>query len=196
MNDKRFPPPEQTTLLELPPALPPPSRPAPADPKADARLRRANRSQITWGRIDLDAQLPEVHPARAIGAVIERLDLSALYTQIEARGEVAGAPAIDPKILLALWVYATSEGEGSAREIGRLVQMHAAYRWLCGGVEVGYHTLSDFRSQQGKILDAGGADAGGSGAPGGGDARSGGPVGDRAASGGAQARSGAAPRTS
>jgi hypothetical protein len=84
------------------------------------RLRQANRAQISWGRIDLDAQLPEDHPARAICAVVDRLDLSALYAPIEARGVVAGAPAIDPKILLSLWVYATSDGEGSAREIGRL----------------------------------------------------------------------------
>jgi transposase len=79
---------------------------------------------------------------------------SALYAPIEARDEVAGAPAIDPQLLLGLWVYATSEGEGSAREIWRLTQMHAAYRWLCGGVDVGYHTVSDFRSQQGAGLDA------------------------------------------
>jgi len=98
--------------------------------------------------------LPEDHPARAIWAVVARLDLSALYAQIAARDEVAGAPAIDPRILLALWVYATSEGEGSAREIWRLTGVHDAYRWLCGGVEVGYHTLSDFRSQQGAVLDA------------------------------------------
>ena len=135
-----------------------PSRPAvpvspPVDPKRGARLREAQRSQMTWGRIDLDAQLPEEHSARAIWAVIARLDLSVLYAQIEARDEVAGAPAIDPKILVALWVYATSEGEGSAREIWRLTQEHAAYRWICGGVEVGYHTLSDFRSQQGEALD-------------------------------------------
>jgi transposase len=71
-----------------------------------------------------------------------------------ARDEVAGAPAIDPKLLLGLWVYATSEGEGSAREIWRLTQLHAAYRWICGGVEVGYHTLSDFRSQRGEVVDA------------------------------------------
>src|SRR3990170_1680255 len=70
-----------------------------------------------------------------------------------APDEVAGAPAIDPQLLLALWVYATSEGEGSARELGRLTRCHDAYRWLCGGVEVGDHTLSDFRSQQGAVLD-------------------------------------------
>src|SRR3990172_5679796 len=73
---------------------------------------------------------------------------------MEAGDERAGAPAVDPKLLLALWVYATSEGAGSAREIWRLTQVHAAYRWLCGGVEVGYHTLSDFRSQQPTVLDA------------------------------------------
>ena len=67
---------------------------------------------------------------------------------------MAGAPAIDPKILLGLWVCATGEGEGSAREIWRLTQIHAAYRWICGGVEVGYHTLSDFRSQRGEVVNA------------------------------------------
>ncbi len=140
-------------LFALGPAVPRPARPLPIDPKRGARLRQGNRSQIVWGRIDLDAQLPEDHAARSIWGVIERLDLSALYAQIEARDEVAGTPAIDPKILLALWVFATSEGEGSAREIWRLTDLHAAYRWLCAGVKVGYHTLSDFRSQQGKVID-------------------------------------------
>jgi transposase len=126
----------------------------PVDTKRGARLREANRSQMAWGRIDLDAQLPEDHPARAIWSVVERLDLAALYAPIEARDDVAGAPAIDPKVLLALWVYATSEGEGSARELWRLTTLHAAYRWLCGGVDVGYHTLSDFRSKRVDVLDA------------------------------------------
>ena len=142
------------TLFPLPPVQAPAPRPPPAFPKRGARLREAQRSQIIWGRIDPDAALAEEHPARAIWAVIERLDLSALYAQIEARDEVAGAPSIDPKILLALWVYATSEGEGSGREIARLSRLHAAYLWICGGVDLGYHTLTDFRSEQGEVLDA------------------------------------------
>src|SRR3990170_2336944 len=153
MEDKARDP-DEPTLFALPPAMPPAPAPAPADPKRGARRREANRSQLAWGRIDLDAQLPDDHPARAICAVIERLDLKALYAQIDARDEVAGASAIDPKILLALWVYASSEGEGSGREIWRLTQMHAAYRWICGGVDVGYHTLTDFRSQQGEVVNA------------------------------------------
>src|SRR3990170_1934478 len=157
MADDRSGAPAETRVA--PPLFPPPpptpsaARPTPADPQPGARVRSAQRGQIAWGRIDLEATLPEDHPARAIWAVVERLDLAALYAQIAARDEVAGAPAIDPKLLLALWVYATSEGEGSARELGRLTRCHDAYRWLCGGVEVGYHTLSDFRSQQGAVLN-------------------------------------------
>jgi len=149
------------TLFPLP--LPEPKNPiasltslastTPADPKRGARLREAQRSQICWGRIDLGATLADDHPARAIWAVVERLNLSTLYAEIKARNEVAGTPVIDPKILLALWIYATSDGEGSARAICRLTQMHDAYRWIGGGVDVGYHTLSDFRSQQAKVID-------------------------------------------
>jgi len=156
MNDKPFPTDAsgEPMLFDLPPAVAPATPPDRADPRRGVRLRQANRLQLTWGPINLDAQLPEDHPARTIYAVIERLDLSALYAQVEALEGVAGAPAIDPKILLALWVYATSEGEGSAREIWRLTRLHDAYRWICGGVNVGYHTLSDFRSQQGEVIDA------------------------------------------
>ncbi len=158
MSNKPFPAAEpgelkQPTLFDLPPAVAPAPRPVRADPRLGVRLRQANRSQLTWGPVNLDAQLPEDHAARAIYAVIERLELSGLYAQVEALEGEAGAPAIDPKILLALWVYATSEGEGSAREIWRLTRLHDAYRWICGGVDVGYHTLSDFRSQQGEVID-------------------------------------------
>jgi transposase len=149
------PPSEALALFPLPLAQPLASAPRVlADPKRGARLREAARAQLAWGPVDVDAILPADHPARAIWAVVAQLDLSALYAQIEARDERAGASAIDPQILLALWVYATSEGEGSAREIWRLTQLHAAYRWLCGGVAVGYHTLSDFRSQQTAVIDA------------------------------------------
>jgi transposase len=122
-------------------------------PERDVRVKRAQRSQITWGRVDLDAEVPADHAVRAIAAVIGQLDLRALYAEVRARGETAGAAAIDPAILLGLWVYATSDGVGSGREIARLVDVHAAYRWLCGGVEVAYHRLNDFRSDHGDVFD-------------------------------------------
>lgn len=81
------------------------------------------------------------------------LDLRGLYQRIQAvEGGPGQAPA-DPRILLALWLYATLRGVGSARELNRLCEHHTAYRWLCGGVSMNYHTLSDFRTQHAELLD-------------------------------------------
>jgi transposase len=94
---------------------------------------------------DLDSLVSEDHPVRAIWDFLQRLDLSAFYAWIKAVGDQPGRPASDPEVLLAVWLYATAEGVGSARRLEGLCQEHDAYRWLCGGVPVNYHTLSDFR---------------------------------------------------
>jgi transposase len=74
------------------------------------------------------------------------LDLSEFYAAIRSREGSAGRPAIDPRIYLALWIEGTLDGVGSAREIARLCQYHLAYQWICGGVAVNHHSLSDFRN--------------------------------------------------
>ena len=86
------------------------------------------------------------HPARAVWSYVEGLDLTPLYDRIRARGCVAGRPAIDPRLLVALWLYATLAGFTSARELADLCLRHDAFRWLAGGVSVNYHTLADFRT--------------------------------------------------
>ena len=96
--------------------------------------------------------LPEDHRARSIWAYVEGLDLTALYQAIAAVDGEAGRPATDPKLLLALWLYATVEGVGSARALDRLCTAHVAYQWLCGGVPMNYHTLADFRTAHGAFL--------------------------------------------
>jgi transposase len=130
-------------------------RPA-GDGRDDAppRYETANRDQIELQPCDLEALLPPGHAARLVWRFVEGLDLSAFYATIRAREGRAGRPAIDPKILVALWLYATMDGVGSAREVDRLCYRHDAYRWLRGGVSVNYHTLSDFRvAQQGALDD-------------------------------------------
>jgi transposase len=94
---------------------------------------------------DLDSLVAQAHPIRAIWSFLEQLDLSAFYASIKAVVNRPGHPVSDPQVLLALWVYATVEGVGSARRLEALCQEHDAYRWLCGGVPVNYHTLADFR---------------------------------------------------
>ncbi len=117
------------------------------------RLVEADRRQIELRSQDLESLLPPCHRARAIWAVVERLDLRRFYEPIQARGSRAGRAATDPKVLVALWLYATGEGIGSAHELERLCTYHDAYRWLRGGVPVNYHTLSDFRTEHAEALD-------------------------------------------
>ncbi len=117
------------------------------------RVVTADRRQLAWRTCDLESLLPPEHRARLIWSAVERLDLSKFYEPIAARENEPGRPAIDPKILVALWLYATSECVGSARELARLCGAHDAYRWICGGVSVNHHTLSDFRVGHAAALD-------------------------------------------
>lgn len=130
--------------------------PRPAGDGLDDALPRyetANRDQIELQPCDLEALLPPGHAARLVWRFVEGLDLSAFSAAIRAREGRAGRPPIDPRILVALWLYATMDGVGSARDVDRLCYSHDAYRWLRGGVSVNYHTLSDFRLAHQTALD-------------------------------------------
>jgi transposase len=117
------------------------------------RLRRPDRSQVVLRPASLEELLPQAHQARTLWAVVERLDLSTFHAPLKARGERPGRAATDPRLLVALWLWAATQGVGSARALARLCQEHDAYRWLCGGVTVNHHTLSDFRTGHERALD-------------------------------------------
>jgi transposase len=117
------------------------------------RLLYANRCQGEMRTDSLDQLLPAEHPVRDVWQFVQTLDLSTLLAEVRSVPGNAGAPAIDPKILMALWLQATIDGIGSSRALAKLCEEHLAYRWLCGGVEVGYHTLSDFRTGHGEVLN-------------------------------------------
>src|ERR1700680_203053 len=117
------------------------------------RVIGADRAKVRWDVVDLDSQLPDDHRARLVWAFVEGLDLSEFYNRIKARDAVAGRPAPDPQVVLAVWLYATLEGIGSARAIDRLCQQHAAYRWLCGGAPINHDLLPGFRRDNAALLD-------------------------------------------
>ena len=141
----------EPTLFELPPKEE--LTPAPPTRREDARVLKPNRQQLQWLPRDLDAALAEGHPARAIWGVLEQMDLSRFYGAIKATLDRPGRSATDPQVLLALWLLGTVEGIGSARKLTRLCGEHDAYRWLCGGVPINYHMLSDFRVAHQGALD-------------------------------------------
>jgi len=101
----------------------------------------------------LDSLLPDDHRARVVWEFVQGVDLASLYADIRSVEGHAGRDAADPRILLALWLYATLEGVGAARQLARLCEDHVAYQWLCGGVSMNYHTLSDFRVAHPEFLD-------------------------------------------
>jgi transposase len=117
------------------------------------RLRRANREQIVFRAAPLDALISHDHPARIVWAYVEGLDLTPLYDRIKAVERGPGRAPIDPKILMALWLYATLEGVGSARHLDELCREHVAFQWLAGDVSTNYHPLADFRTDHVELLD-------------------------------------------
>jgi transposase len=109
------------------------------------RLRLPERQQLGMHVAALDDLIAEDHPVRAVWAFVEKLDLSGLHDVIKAREGQPGHPPAAPELMLALWLWATVDGVGSARQLDRLCRDHLVYRWLCGGVSMNYHSLSSFR---------------------------------------------------
>lgn len=140
MNETLFPLPEGT-----PKSIP--------TGKGKPRLEIANRQQVTMRIVSLDEMLPEDHRVRVVWAMVQEYDLSDFYDAIASIEGEAGRPAIDPRLLIAVWLYATIEGIGSARSLERMCEENLAYQWLMGGVSVNYHTLADFRAQNEEKLD-------------------------------------------
>ena len=121
--------------------------------KPAVRLRTPERRQLGWVAQCADDLVGAEHPVRLVMAVVEKLEVAGFCEPIKAREGQAGRDATDPRLLVALWLYAAMRGIGSARELARRCQESAPFRWLCGGVGVNHRLLSDFRSDHGDALD-------------------------------------------
>lgn len=117
------------------------------------RLRKAERGQVELRTLSLDDLVQADHRVRLVWAFAEKLELGPLYAAIKAVEGRPGHPPADPRVLMAVWLYATTEGVGSARALARLCTEHLAYQWLCGGVSMNHKTLSDFRVGHGALLE-------------------------------------------
>jgi len=129
----------------------------PAPPQAPLvgtpRFQPAVRDQVCFRTASLDELIPQEHSVRVIWDYALQANLAPLYEQIKAVERHAGRPPIDPRILFALWLYATTRGVGSARLLEELCRTKIDYQWICGDVRVNYHTLADFRRDHGALLD-------------------------------------------
>ncbi len=141
---------EQRILLELEQGPQAAREPTPPDA---LKLKTPNRNQFTFAAVDVEALIGPDHPARAIWELAGRLNLDGLDAPLRTRQGLAGRPAWPPRLLVAVWVWALSEGIGSARQIERLSEHHPALLWLCGLEVISHQTLSDFRSSHSEALD-------------------------------------------
>ena len=131
-----------------------PEQPVPETPgRGMPRLRQPERHQLGWQVARIDDLVAHDHPVRAVWAFVQGLDLGALHDAVKAREGVPGQAPPAPELMMALWLWATVDGIGSARQLARMCEQHLAYRWLCGGVSMNYHTLSDFRVAHTAVLD-------------------------------------------
>jgi transposase len=150
MNSSEPPDPLSTATSDCP------GQPTPGPdghaPTPQPRFRRADRQQLIPAML-LEDLLTSDHQARSVWQFVLGLDLSPLYGLIRSVEGGPGRPPIDPRILVGLWLYATLEGVGSARALDFLCTEHHPFRWLCGGVSVNYHSLSDFRVHHLEFLD-------------------------------------------
>src|ERR1700690_2287057 len=116
-------------------------------------IRGINREQMCWRAVDVERLIEEDHVERACWELGGGLDLEGFYEGIECSTEEGGRPAFDPQLLISLWIYAYSQGIGSAREVARRCEYDPAFQWLTGLQEVNYHTLADFRVAKQQELD-------------------------------------------
>lgn len=120
---------------------------------SDLKMRSIERKQYFMETVNLEDMAAEDAAVRAIWAFVERLNLSSYYNKIRSKVDEAGSPEYNPKLLLAMWIYAYSQGISLAREVEKLSKEVWTWRWLCGDQPINYHTLSDFRGQHKKELD-------------------------------------------
>lgn len=124
-----------------------------ANPKRAVKIRPLDRTQHFMETTNLESMVAMDDPVRAIWAFVECLDLSAYYIKIKSKVGEAGSPCYDPKVQVALWIYAYSQGISSAHEVTKLCEEVRSWRWLCGDNPINYHTLSDFRVKHKQELD-------------------------------------------
>src|SRR5205085_10395978 len=130
-----------------------PEQPVPEAPgRGTPRLRQPERHQPGWQIVAIDDLVARDHPVRAVWGFVRGLDLRPLHDAVKAREGVPGQAPAAPELMLALWLWATVDGVGSARRLDKLCAEPLAYRWLCGGVSMNDHTLADFRVAHGGVL--------------------------------------------
>jgi transposase len=94
--------------------------------------------------------LPDDHLAWFVLESVDELDLSEFYASYRSDGH--GRAAHDPKMMVALYIYAYSIGVRSARAIERRCQEDVAFRVICAGQTPDHATIARFRTRHERAI--------------------------------------------
>jgi transposase len=94
--------------------------------------------------------VPEDHFVWTIVEAVGELSLGAFYADYRADGH--GRPAYDPKMMVALLLYAYAKGNRSSRGIERACVEDVAYRVICSNHVPDHSTIAEFRVRHERAL--------------------------------------------
>lgn len=114
-------------------------------------LPTQSRSQLMI--CSLDSLVAADSVARIIDAFVRSLDMSELgFTKASAADE--GRPSYDPRLLLSLFIYGYRKTIRSSRKLEDSCKVNLEVKWLMGGLEPDFRTISDFRKENADNLKA------------------------------------------
>ena len=117
------------------------------------KLKTSVRNQYEFHSRCLDELVSDDHRVRLVWDFVSDMDLSICLNDIFTFHGEKGRSAIDPRILLTLWIYTIIDGNSSARKLEELCLNHDVYKWICGGVSVSRTALTEFRSHNPRKFD-------------------------------------------
>jgi transposase len=114
-------------------------------------IKRINREQIYLMPPSLQEWLPEKDMAWFIIDVVNEMDKTAYYRKYRSDGR--GQEAYDPAMMVALLLYAYSNGIRSARAIERLCERDIGFKIIAAEEKPDHTTIARFRQENGKAIE-------------------------------------------
>ena len=119
----------------------------------EPKRKTVDRQQYKMLMLDVNTLIADDHKGRAIWELTGSLDLKQFLVGIRSAVGRAGREHTDPRLLVAVWLYAYSEAISSARQVSRQMEYEPGLRWLTGLEVINHSTLSDFRKGHRTALD-------------------------------------------
>lgn len=105
-------------------------------------IQEMDRNQMMM--CSLDSLVDQESIARVIDAFVEGLDMKKMgFEKVEAAPE--GRPGYASRSMLKLYLYGNEKTVRSSRRLNEACRLNVEVKWLMGGLEPDFRTISDFR---------------------------------------------------